>query len=110
MTIHAKLYLYAAAALLAVAAAFGIWSHFRTEGMERAVRDSAAAAESEKRRADRLETETHVYKEKAAYLEKQLAEIRSHARKQDEELKKLSADTDSARRALQRARTGANRN
>lgn len=104
--------LYAAAAIVAAALVISVslWSHFWVSALEAAAAEARSAAASQSTRADRLEAETLIYKEKAAYLESQLSEIRDRATKQDEELKKLSADTDAARRALQRARGSANKN
>lgn len=109
MNTRMKIYLAAAAIAAAAVIATAIWSHFRMAWLEDAAAQARTAAETQRQRADRLESETHIYKEKAAYLELQIEEVRAAARRKDEELKKLSADTDAARDAFRRARLGANK-
>ena len=108
MTPRTRIYLAAASVIAVIAIAAAAWSHLKLTKLEAAARKAVAESEMQRARADRLETETHIYKEKAAYLERQIAELNAAARQQDEELKKLSADTDSARRALRDARRRAN--
>ena len=108
MTPRTRIYLVAASVIAFVAIAAAVWSHLKLTKVETAARKAVAESETQRARADRLETETHIYKEKAAYLERQIAGLNAAARQQDEELKKLSADTDSARRALRDARRRAN--
>ncbi|QYO65520.1 hypothetical protein [Leptolyngbya sp. 7M] len=89
------------AALFAVSS---LRSYFLIQRLERRVDEAQRLADENHRRAAELEIQTHIFKEKAAYLESELAEIQTAARKQDETLEKLSADTDAARRDLQRLR------
>lgn len=108
MTPRTRTYLAAALLIAFIAIATAAWSHLKLTKLEKAARIAVAESETQRARAERLETETHIYKEKAAYLERQIAEQNTAARRQDEELKKLSANTDSARRGLRDARRRTN--
>jgi len=79
-------------------------SHFHIKTLERTVEQTKQTADEQKHRSDELEKQAYIYKEKAAYLEQRLAEIQAAAKQQDETLEKLSADTDAARRDLDRVR------
>lgn len=101
-----KILLAAAAGAAVVLGLAGVASHFRLTRLEQKAAVAIAVAEAQERRAAALEKETYVYKEKLDFLETQLAEIRAEAGRQDAELDRLAADTDAARRDLQRLRTG----
>lgn len=92
-------------AALAIASAV---SYIRLTRLEQRVAETKAVAEAQQRRADELEKQTYVYKEKIEYLENRLAELGKAAARQDKELDTLAADTDAARRDLQRLRGGPN--
>ncbi len=99
-----KIALGLAAALALFALATGVSSHLRMRSLETTVTETKRSADEQKIRSDELEKQTFIYKEKAAYLESKLAEINAAAKQQDETLEKLSADTDAARRDLERSR------
>lgn len=101
-----KILLTAAAGAAVVLGLAGVASHFRLTRLEQKAAAAIAVAEAHERRAAALEKETYVYKEKLDFLETQLAEIRAEAGRQDAELDRLAADTDAARRDLQRLRSG----
>jgi hypothetical protein len=103
-----KLIAGAAIVLASAMLVTAVRSHFRIVRLETSAARSITAAQDADRRSQELETETYIYKEKAAGLEQELAAQRARAEKQNEELKKLSADTDAARRELQRHRDRAN--
>ncbi len=104
MTLKYKL--YAAAAMLIAVLIIGnaVRSHVQITKLERAVDQTKHLADEQLHRSDELEKQTYIYKEKAAYLEARLGEIQTAARKQDEQLEKLSADTVAARSDLKRHR------
>ncbi|MBK9163658.1 MAG: hypothetical protein IPM21_07055 [Acidobacteria bacterium] len=94
-----------ATALLAAAVSSAIGSR-RILRLERAADAAIQKANEQARRAAELEKETYVYKEKITHLEARLGELDRVAERQTAELEKLSADTDSARGALRRHRSG----
>lgn len=106
MTLKHKLIAIATtlAALLIIGDA--IRSHFQIQRLERSVEQAKQTADEQRHRSDELEKQTYIYKEKAAYHEHKLAELQTAAKQQDETLEKLSADTDAARRDLDRFRRG----
>ena len=104
MTLKHKLYAAAATLIAALMIGSTIRSHFQIARLEKAVEQTKDLADGQKHRSDELEKETYIYKEKAAFLEASLTEIQTAARKQDEQLEKLSADSAAARRDLQRYR------
>lgn len=99
-----KAILVAALFIAALFCVSSLRSHFLIQKLDRRVDKAQRLADEHYRRAAELEKQTHIFMEKAAYLESELAEIQTAARKQDETLEKLSADTDAARRDLQRFR------
>ena len=106
MKLKHKLIAAAAAALLVAAAAGWIVSDLRLARLERFAREQNEAAAQHAVRADQLEKQTYVYKEKIEHLEARLAELRRDAQRRDAGLEKLAADTDAARRELDRIRRG----
>ena len=62
------------------------------------------AAQKEKL-AGELETKSRIYEAKIAYLESNLAELKTLARKQDEELKNIEITTGRARADVERVRS-----
>lgn len=95
-----------AAAVLAAAISSAVTS-WRISQLEATAEAAIQKANDQARRAAELEKETYVYKEKITYLEAWLGELDARAERQTAELERLSADTDSARRALRRHRGGA---
>lgn len=104
MTIRNKIYLGAAAILVIVCVTGWLWSNHKIARLERDAGDAKAAALEKQQFADEKEKQADEYKAKIDYLERQTDALRSVAQKQDEELKKLSADTDNARNSVRRAR------
>lgn len=102
--IKTRLVIGVAAVVVLIAVAAAVSSHLRMRSLERAVTETKQTADEQKHRSDEMEKQTHIYKEKAAYLEQRLAEIQAAGKQQDETLEKLSADTDAARRDLDRVR------
>ncbi len=106
-TLKHKIYaaLIAVSAISAGIAAGSMWSNHKIAKLER----SAAAAKQD---ADIIESGSRELEQKAAeylqkieYLETSLTEIETIARKQDEKLKELANDTNTARDGVRRART-----
>ena len=107
MELKHKVIAAAGAALLFAATAGWLVSHIRLLRLERSAERNIEAAERQAARGDELEKQTYVYKEKIEHLEARLAEIRREAERRDAGLEKLAADTDAARRELDRIRRGA---
>ena len=76
MELKHKLIAAAAAVLLVAAAAGWLVSHVRLLRLERSAGEQIEAAERQAARADELEKQTYVYKEKIEHLERRLTEIR----------------------------------
>jgi predicted negative regulator of RcsB-dependent stress response len=106
MTLKYKLIATAATLVVALVIGNAVRSHFHMKTLERAVEQTKQSADTQKLRSDELEKQTYIYKEKTAYLERRLAEVQTAAKQHDETLEKLSTDTDTARRDLQRFRRG----
>ena len=83
-----------------IAAAISISSHLQMRQMEKAVISAKQSADSSQKHAEEMEKKTYVYEEKIRYLEELLSENRRAAERLDDELEKLSAETDAARRAF----------
>ncbi len=95
-----KLAAAAFAAVAVIAAAISISYHLQMRQMEKAVISAKRSADSAQKRAEEMEKRTYAYEEKIRYLEEILSENRRVAARLDDELEKLSAETDAARRAL----------
>ena len=106
ITIRQKIYIAAAIAgmILLAAAGHSVRTRIEINRLEReAAAHSKRAAENERAAA---EAETNAVRQaaRAEFYEQQIKEIRVIAEKQDEELKKLAADSDGARGSVERAR------
>ena len=99
MTTKTKIYIAAAIAAIFAIGTLGraAWSERKIATLENSVGLAKQEAESSDQLAARREIEAAAYKQKIDYLESQLSEIQTIARKQDEELEKLSADSAVAR-------------
>ena len=104
MDTKTKTYLLLAGVLVVTFAIAAAWSGIREAGLEKAVERAEQKAKASEKAA--LESERHAaeYKAKIELLENNLDEIRSAARRQDEELEKIAADIASARGRVERAR------
>jgi uncharacterized coiled-coil protein SlyX len=100
------IYLTAAAAgvLLISMTVASLWSDHRIKEMERTVAVAKERADAVEHTAADKEQKTAEYKAKIEYLENKLVEISATARRQDEELESLSANTTNARNDVDRAR------
>ena len=95
---------------LGIAAIFAIgilggaaWSDHKIAKLESAVETAKGLADDAGQRAEQKEVEASEYKQKIEYLEGQLADIQTIARKQDEELEKLNNNSGRARSDVERA-------
>jgi hypothetical protein len=104
MNLRTEIYLAAAAILLIACVTGWLWSNHKIAQLEREVGDANIAAQEKQRIADEREQQSNEYKAKIDYLERQTDVLRSLTKQQDEELKKLSADTDNARANVRRTR------
>lgn len=107
MTLQIKTYI-----ALAIAAIFAIgivggaaWSDQKLATLERDVETAKKEAEGTEQSAIEKEIEAAGYKEKIEYLNGQLTEINTIARKQNEELEKLTDNSRRARGDADRARS-----
>lgn len=96
---------------LALAAIFAIgivggsaWSNHRIATLENNVETAKRLAVGSQRLAAEKETEAAEFKQKTEYLDRQLADIQTIARRQDEELKALNNNSGRARSDVDRAR------
>lgn len=80
------------------------WSHFTVRGLERDIKMAKEQAANKQAIADAKEKEAEKFRLEAERLEGTLAEIQKIAKKQDEELEKISNETGTARDAAARAR------
>jgi hypothetical protein len=106
MTFTQKIYIAAAIAAILILGILGgsAWSNYKIGKLERAVENAMTEAAAKQAAADEKEKEAAGYKAKTEYLESNLSEIRSIARKQNEELENLNSNTNSARADVERAR------
>ncbi|MGI8409821.1 MAG: hypothetical protein ACR2M8_08095 [Pyrinomonadaceae bacterium] len=94
------------AAVLAIGITGGTaWSKYQIGKLEQAVEAAKIEADKLKQSAVKLEHKTAEYLQKIAYLEKHLTEIQEIAGKQDEELEKISRETNNSRNGVRHART-----
>ncbi len=102
----AKIYIAIALAALTIAAFIfsSVWTIRRFANLERELRDARQAVQTADKLAATREIEAATYKQKLEYLETNLSEIQTIARKQDEELEKLNTDTGRARTNVERTR------
>ena len=99
-----KLILAVAAAAVLAAAAATIVSNVRLRSLERNVEIATERARTLEETAREAESRAAEHKQKIEYLEAEIAGIGRLARKQDEELKKISGDIGDARRDVERAK------
>lgn len=99
-----KLILAVAAAAVLAAAAATIVSNVRLRSLERNVEIATERARTLEETARDAESRAAEHKQKIEYLEAEIAGIGRIARKQDEELKKISGDIGNARSDVERAK------
>lgn len=106
MNTHTKIYIGLALATLTIAAFIfsSIWTTRKFTKLERELNDAKQAVQTADKLAAQRDIEAAEYKQKLEYLESNLTEIQTIARKQDEELEKLTTDTGRARTTLERTR------
>ena len=106
ITTRQKFYLAAACAalILTIAAVDAIRSRIGISRLEREAATLTGNAKAAELRAAEAEARADRHAAQAEYLEHQLTEFRDLAAKQDEQIKKLGADTGSARGRVDRAR------
>ena len=107
MTLRIKIYIFVGAAILIASLVFGaqLWHRRTISALENAAEAAKQAAFVSQHAAAAKEIEAAEYKQKIKYLERQLVEIQTIARRQDEELEKLNVNSGRARSDLERARS-----
>lgn len=106
MTLQYKIYgaVIAAALLGAGLFAGSAMSRYKIGKLEKAIEAASQKADDVQHTAINLESKAAEYKQKNDYLEKNLPEIQTIARKKDEELEKLFNETSIFRDDVRRAR------
>ena len=104
MTTKIKIYIACAVAAFLIVTGYSAWSNYQIRKLETAAASAKQKAEVQEQRANELEMRSRKYEEKIAYLESNLAELKTLAKKQDEELKNIETTTGRARADVERAR------
>lgn len=106
MTTKTRIYLAVALVLLIAAASLAPYlsSAYRIRTADRELEKALSAADEAQLTAAAADRRAAEYKEKLDFLESQLAEVSEIARRQDNELKILNANSNSARRDVDSAR------
>jgi hypothetical protein len=104
MTLQIKICIAIAIAVLAFVAGVAGWANYKVGRLDDAVAEAKHKAAVLERAATLKEAESAGYVEKIAYLERRLGEINNLARKQDEQLERLSNNSRRVRGDLDRAR------
>ena len=101
-----KIYIGLGVAAIFVVGILGgaVWSNHKIAKLESAVETAKQTAEASSQLAEKRELEAAEYKQKIEYLERQLSDIQTIARKQDEELEKLNDDSGRAHGDAERAK------
>lgn len=100
------IYIALAVIVTLTAGIFGgaVWSNHKIAKLEQAVDAAKQKSDLASLAASEKETAAAEYKQKIEYLDQQLTEIQTIARKQDEELERLNVNTRGARDNVDRAR------
>ena len=104
MTLRYKIYFTAAGVVLTALLIYSAASHFQITRQEAEIDEAKRAAERIRQTAVGKEMEAAEYKQKIDYLERQLTEIETIRRKQDEELQGIGVNTQRARVGVKHAR------
>jgi predicted RNase H-like nuclease (RuvC/YqgF family) len=104
MTTKIKIYIAIGAAIFLIIAGYSLWSNYKIRKLEAAAGNAKQHAELQELRANEIEMSAKKYEEKIAFLEANLSELQTLARKQDEELNNIETTTGNARRDVERAR------
>ena len=99
-----KIYIAGAVAAFLIVVGYSLWSNYQIRKLESAAANAKQKADTQESRANELEMQSRVYEEKIAYLETNLAGLKTLAKKQDEELKNIETTTGRARADVERAR------
>ena len=105
MTTKIKIYIAVASVFLILVAGYSLWSSHQIRKLENAAGTAKQDAEFHEQRANELEMQSRKYEEKIVYLETILAELKTLAQKQDEELKNIETTTGRTRADVERARS-----
>ena len=100
-----KIYITIGIVIFLFVAGYSVWSNYQIRKLENTVGAAKQDAEFQEQRANELEMRSRRYEEKIAYLETNLAELKTLAKQQDEELKNIETTTGRARADVERARS-----
>ena len=104
MTSTTKIYIGIAAATIIAISATALWQSHKLTVLENAVESAKQTADEKRKAAAAKELEAAEYQKKTEYLERQLSEIQTTARKQDEKLEKLNINSRTASGRVERAK------
>lgn len=101
-----KFYLISAGVVILLICLVGgpMWSNRQIATLEGKIADAEADTDASEKKATAREIEAAEYKQKILYLDTKLNEIEAIARKQDEQLEKLTLNSRDARSDVERAR------
>ncbi|MEO7673872.1 MAG: hypothetical protein ABIU09_07325 [Pyrinomonadaceae bacterium] len=107
LTLRQKIYavLIALSAIAAGVVATSVWSNYQIAKLESAVDAAKYNAKQIETNSRKLGQKAAGYEQKIRYLETSLSELESIARNQDEKLKELANDTNTARDSVRHARS-----
>jgi septal ring factor EnvC (AmiA/AmiB activator) len=97
MTRTTKVYISVAVAVALLLALSSLVARLEIHGLEKQLEKATRTATTAEKAAAESETKAAEFREKIDYLEANLGEIRLAAKKQDEQLETISADTRNAR-------------
>ena len=104
MNRRTKIYIAAAAAIIAIAIGHSAWTSIRMARLQRQVDETLKISSQKETEARDAESRSREYLGKIEYLESRLAETADKARRQDETIHKLNIDTRGARSSVERTR------
>ena len=104
MKSQTKIYIAIAAVLAVATIAGATWSNHKIAKLENEVEAAIKKADGVQRLAAEKEKQAAEYKQKIDYLEQKFADIKTIARKQDEELEKFNNNSGRARADVERTR------
>jgi uncharacterized protein HemX len=104
MKLRTKLYIGLAAAAIIAISSTALWQSQKIAALENDVADAKQTANEKREAAAEKELQAAEYEQKIDYLERQLADMQTQTRKQDEKLENLNTNSRNARGTVERAK------
>jgi len=104
MTLRTKIYIGIAIAAIALISIPALWQSHKIAALERTVDETKQEANQKRESAAQKEIEAAEYKQKIEYLERQLTNIQTQTRKQDEKVERSITNTRLARGSVERSK------